>query len=121
MRRIRRWGPGLLLVAPSLILVGLFVFGFIGWNIRVSLTSWRGLKPIYDNVGLNNYAALAEDSRFILDVKHVLIFTLVFVGGSLLLGFFMAVLLERGVRGESAFRTIYLLPMAISFIATAII
>ncbi len=120
-RRLRRWGPGLLLVAPSLIALGVFVYGFIGWNIRVSFTSWRGLAPKYDNVGFDNYAALARDERFSLDVEHVLVFTSVFVIGSLVLGFLMAMLLERGIKAESVFRTVFLLPMAISFIATAII
>jgi glucose/mannose transport system permease protein len=121
MRRIRRWGPGLLLVSPSLIALAIFVYGFIGWNVRVSFTSWRGLAPKYDNVGFTNYRALADDARFALDVKHILVFTAVFVGGSLVLGFLMAMLLERGVKGETVFRTVFLLPMAISFIATAII
>jgi glucose/mannose transport system permease protein len=119
--RLRRWGPGLLLVAPSLIALGVFVYGFIGWNVRVSFTSWRGLTPTYDNVGLDNYTVLSRDERFNLDVKHVLVFTLVFVAGSLLLGLVMAMLLERGIRAETVFRTVFLLPMAISFIATAII
>jgi glucose/mannose transport system permease protein len=121
MRRLRSWGPALLLVSPSLIALGIFVYGFLGWNIRVSFTSWRGLTPTYDNVGARNYRALTEDERFHLDVRNIVIFTLVFVLGSLLLGFFMAMLLERGVRGESFFRSVYLFPMAISFIATAII
>jgi glucose/mannose transport system permease protein len=121
MRRIRSWGPGLLLVAPSLIALGVFVYGFLGWNIRVSFTSWRGLTPKYDNVGTRNYRALAADERFQHDVRNILIFTLVFVIGSLVLGFFMALLLEKGARGESFFRSVYLFPMAISFIATAII
>jgi glucose/mannose transport system permease protein len=121
MRSWRRWGPGLLLVTPSLLALGVFVYGFLGWNVRVSLTSWRGLRPTYDNVGLRNYRALGDDERFSLDVRHVLVFTLVFVAGSLLLGFVMAMLLERGVRAETLFRTVFLLPMAISFIATAII
>jgi glucose/mannose transport system permease protein len=122
MRRIRSWGPGLLLVAPSLIALAIFVYGFLGWNIRVSLTSWRGLKPVYDNVGLANYTALASDQRFMqFDVPHIAVFTLVFVVGSLVFGFFMALLLDKGVRGENLFRSVYLFPMAISFIATAII
>src|SRR5512133_176924 len=121
MRRMKVWGPALLLVAPSLLLLAVFVYGFIAWNIRVSFTSWRGLTPRYDFVGTTNYRALAEDERFKLDVRNVAIFTGVFVGGSLLLGFGMATLLERGVRGEVLFRSIYLFPMAISFIATAII
>lgn len=121
MRRFRRWAPGVLLIAPSLIALAVFVYGFLGWNVRVSFTSWRGLNPTYDNVGLRNYRALADDERFNLDVQHVLVFTLVFVAGSLLLGFVMAMLLERGIRAETMFRTVFLLPMAISFIATAII
>jgi glucose/mannose transport system permease protein len=122
MRRIRAWGPGLLLISPSLIALGVFVYGFLGWNVRVSLSSWRGLTPANDFVGLKNYTALASDQRFMqFDVPNIAIFTLVFVVGSLALGFLMALLLDRGVRGENAFRSIYLFPMAISFIATAII
>jgi glucose/mannose transport system permease protein len=122
MRRLRAWGPGLLLILPSLIALAVFVYGFLGWNIRVSLSSWRGLAPAHDFVGLDNYAALFDDLRFTrFDVPNIALFTGVFVVGSLALGFAMALLLERGVRGENAFRSLYLFPMAISFIATAII
>jgi glucose/mannose transport system permease protein len=122
MRRIRAWGPGLLLILPSLIALAVFVYGFLGWNIRVSLSSWRGLAPAHDFVGLANYTALASDTRFThYDVPNIAIFTLVFVVGSLIAGFTMALLLDRGVPGENAFRSVYLFPMAISFIATAII
>src|SRR6266566_4643657 len=122
MRRIRAWGPGLLLISPSLIALAVFVYGFLGWNIRVSVSSWRGLAPAHDFVGLANYTALASDARFTqFDVPNIAIFTLVFVLGSLAVGFGMAVLLDRGVVGENVFRSIYLFPMAISFIATAII
>jgi glucose/mannose transport system permease protein len=122
MRRLRAWGPGLLLILPSLIALAVFVYGFLGWNLRVSLSSWRGLLPAHDFVGLANYAALFDDVRFMhYDVPNIALFTLVFVAGSLALGFFMALLLDRGVVGENAFRAVYLFPMAISFIATAII
>src|SRR5262245_6885070 len=121
-RRIRAWGPGLLLILPSLIALAVFVYGFLGWNIRVSVSSWRGLVPARDFVGLDNYIALFSDQRFMpFDIPNIAIFTLVFVVGSLALGFFMALLLDRGVPGENVFRSIYLFPMAISFIATAII
>jgi glucose/mannose transport system permease protein len=122
MRRLRAWGPGLLLILPSLIALAVFVYGFLGWNIRVSLSSWRGLAPAHDFVGLDNYTALLADPRFTrFDVPNIVIFTLVFVAGSLAIGFVMALLLDRGVTGEHVFRSVYLFPMAISFIATAII
>ena len=122
MRRLRAWGPGLLLILPSLVALAVFVYGFLGWNLRVSVSSWRGLAPAHDFVGLDNYAALLDDVRFTrFDVPNIALFTGVFVVGSLVLGFAMALLLERGVRGENVFRSLYLFPMAISFIATAII
>lgn len=121
MHRIRRWGPGLLLVSPSLVLLGVFVYGFLGWNVRVSLSDWRGLRPAYGYEGFDNYSRLADDTRFTDDVQNVVVFTLVFVVGALLVGFLLALLLERGVRGEGVFRGVFLFPMAISFIATAII
>jgi glucose/mannose transport system permease protein len=120
-RRGGSWAGGLLLLAPSMILVGIFVYGFLGWNVRVSFTSWRGLTPTYDFVGLHNYWALWTDQRWLADVHNIVIFTVVFVLGSLALGFVLALLLDRGVRGEGLLRSIFLFPMAISFIATGII
>jgi glucose/mannose transport system permease protein len=122
MRRLRAWGPGLVLILPSLIVLAIFVYGFLGWNLRVSVSSWRGLAPAHDFVGLTNYTALFDDVRFTrFDVPNIALFTVVFVAGSLALGFALATLLDRGLPGEQVFRSIYLFPMAISFIATAII
>jgi len=120
-RRRPQWLAGLLLILPSLLAIGLFVYGFIGWNVRVSVTSWRGLTPTYDFVGVRNYLALWGDERWRLDVRNIVIFTTVFVVGSLALGFGMATLLEKGIRGQGFYRSVYLFPMAISFVATAIV
>jgi glucose/mannose transport system permease protein len=119
--RIRRFAPAVLLLSPSLILLGVFVYGFLGWNLRVSLSDWRGLQPDYDYEGFDNYSNLMDDTRFTDDVENVIVFTLVFVTGALVVGFLLALLLERGLRGEGVFRGVFLFPMAISFIATAII
>lgn len=91
--RYPSWLAGLGLIAPSLILIGFFVYGFMGWNVRVSFTSWHGLTPIYNWVGLRNYAALWHDERWRNDVSNILVFTSVFVVGALALGFVMALLL----------------------------
>ena len=120
-RRRRSWGGGLLLVAPSMLAIAVFVYGFLGWNIRVSFTSWRGLSPKYDWVGLHNYARLWSDERWRIDIRNILVFTAVLVVGALALGFVMALMLDRGTRGESLLRGIYLVPMALSFIATGIV
>jgi glucose/mannose transport system permease protein len=109
------------LVSPSLLMLGVFVYGFIGWNVHVSFTNWRGLSPDYSFVWMDNYLALWNDERWMIDTRNILIFTGIFVAGSMSLGFVMATLLEPGVRGEQIMRGVFLFPMAISFIATAII
>lgn len=121
MYRLRKWGPAILLLLPSLLAIGVFVYGFLGWNVTVSLSDWRGLRPSYNYVGFENYARLATDGRFTNSVGNVIVFTIVFVVGALLVGFLLAYLLERPMRGEGFFRATFLFPMAISLIAVAII
>ncbi len=110
-----------LLVLPSIIAVLIFVYGFIAWSVRVSLSSWKGLLPDYTWAGLSNYINLFGDPRFQIDVRNTLIFTVLFVGGCLILGLGLAIMLDQGLRGEAIFRSIFLFPMAISFIVTGVV
>lgn len=121
MRRVQRWWPGLLLISPSIILIGVFVYGLIGWNLKVAMSDKHSDLDVGTFVGLENFTALWEDQRWNIAVTHAVLFTVVFVGGALLLGWFLALLMDKGIRGEGAFRTIYLFPMALSFIATGIV
>lgn len=109
------------LVTPSILAVAIFIYGFIAWSVRVSLSAWKGLLPDYTWVGLKNYLELFRDARFQVDIRNTLIFTVVFVGGSLLLGLFMAVLLDQNLPGETFFRNLFLFPMAVSFIVTGVV
>jgi glucose/mannose transport system permease protein len=121
MRRIRRWGPGLLLVSPSIILVAVFVYGLIGWNAKVSMSDWRQPQETSGFVGLDVYRELQDDPRWELSVDHIITFTVTFIIGTLVLGAVLAFLLDKGVKGEGFFRSIYLFPMAVSFIAAGIV
>lgn len=109
------------LVSPSILAVFIFVYGFIAWSGRVSLSKWVGLLPNYDWAGFTNYANLLKDPRFQIDIRNTIIFTVLFVGGSLLLGLGLAILLDQGLRGEAFFRSLFLFPMAISFIVTGVV
>ena len=122
MRSKRETLQSVLLVLPSIIAIAVFVYGFIGWSIRVSLSSWKGLLPDYTFIGLKNYIdLLTRDARFQVDIRNTIIFTLIFVIGSLLIGLALAILLDQGLRGESFFRGVYLFPMAISYIVTGVV
>ena len=111
----------IVLISPSILAVLIFIYGFIGWSVRVSLSKWKGLNPDYTWAGLKNYIALFSDPRFHVDVRNTVIFTLVFVVGSIVLGFFLAVILDQGLRGEGFFRSLFLFPMAISYIVTGVV
>jgi glucose/mannose transport system permease protein len=110
------------LLLPSIIAVAIFVYGFIGWSIRVSLSQWKGLLPDYTWVGLKQYIDLFQnDPRFVIDVRNTVVFTVGFILGCLILGLGMAILLDHRLKGEAIFRGIFLVPMSISFIATGVI
>jgi len=111
----------MVLVAPSILEVLIFVYGFIAWSVRVSFSDWVGLLPDYEFIGLGNYIGLLKDPRFHIDIRNTLVFTVLFVGGCLFLGLGLAILLDQGLRGESFFRSLFLFPMAISFIVTGVV
>jgi glucose/mannose transport system permease protein len=109
----------LLILLPSIALVGYFVYASIGWDVFVSFTNWNHLKPSYTIVGFSQYAALFKDPIFWISLENNLILIVLFVPSSIGLGLFLAILLDNKVRGEGIFRTIYLLPFALSFVITA--
>ena len=110
------------ILLPSIIAVAIFVYGFIAWSIRVSLSQWKGLNPDYTWVGLKQYINLFNnDPRFVIDVRNTVMFTVGFILGCLILGLGLAILLDQRLKGEAIFRGIFLVPMSISFIATGVI
>ncbi|GII20487.1 sugar ABC transporter permease [Planosporangium mesophilum] len=121
---MRRWGPGLLLLSPSLILLAVFVYGLIAWTARLSLTDQHTAIRSGSVVGLKNYVDLFVNDingRFTHSLKNLLIFTVVFMVGALVMGLIWALILERGLPGEGVFRAVYLFPMAVSFVASGVV
>ena len=106
-----------LVVAPSFAAILVFVYGFILWTLYVSFTNSRML-PVYDLVGADAYVRLWKLERWYVAIENLLIFGGLFIGISLAIGIVLAVLLDQRIRGEGALRTIYLYPMALSFIVT---
>lgn len=109
------------MILPSAIGIGVFVYGFIGWTGSVSLSNWNRLLPDYTFVGFRNFARLFSNVRFQIDLRNLAVFTGLFLMASLAIGFLLAVLLDRRIRAESLFRTIYLYPMSLSFIVTGVV
>lgn len=116
MRRLDTWLPKMV-VAPSFAASLFFVYGFIGWTVYISLTR-SGVLPHYDFAGLIQYVRLWETPRWYVALENLLIFGSLFIAGCIVIGIVLAILLDQRIRIEGAIRTIYLYPMALSFIVT---
>ena len=122
---------GFLVVLPSLLLVGIFVYGFIGRTVLSSLTDWGrdpaqalALEPVTHFIGLDNYRELFTglvDGRFRQDLVSTVFFTAFFLAGCLGLGLLLAILIDQKPRGEAVFRAVFLFPFALSFVVTGTI
>jgi glucose/mannose transport system permease protein len=108
-------------LSPSVVLILIFVYGFIGWTGYVSLSNWNSLVPDLSFVGLKNYIYLFHDFRFQADLRNTLVFTVLFIGVVIVLGQLLAILLDQKLRGESIFRNIFFFPMALSFVVTGVV
>ncbi|WP_417168675.1 carbohydrate ABC transporter permease [Terrihalobacillus insolitus] len=110
-----------LFLLPSLILIAVFVYGFIGWTGYVSVSNWNQLIPDMSFVGLDNFSSIFQTFRFQSDLRNMLFFTVFFIAGVVILGQFLAVLIDQKLKGESIFRNIFLFPMALSFVVTGVV
>jgi glucose/mannose transport system permease protein len=126
LKSLRRAGPALLMLAPSLILVGVFVYGLIGANFQTSITDNHtaaqatGQQPSVV-VWFQNYTDLLGSEAFQHSLKNLVLYTVVFLVGTMLMGFLWAWLLDKPLRGEGIFRSVYLFPMAVSFVASGVV
>jgi len=115
------------MLLPSIILIAIFVYGFIGWTTLVSLSQWDGVKPNYAWAGLDTYMQLfsreggVSAKRFNIDLWNTFFFTLFFLLLCVGLGLLLAVFLDQKIKGEGIFRTIYLFPMSLSFVVTGVV
>jgi glucose/mannose transport system permease protein len=110
------WLPKLV-VAPSFAVGLAFIYGLMAWNGYLSVSESR-LLPNYEFAGLEQYARLWESERFRVALTNMAIFGGLFIGGAMAIGLLLAVLLDQRIRAEGVLRTIYLYPMALSFIVT---
>jgi glucose/mannose transport system permease protein len=110
-----------LLIAPSVLAIAFFVYGFIAFTGFTSFTKWNSLIPDFTLVGLSNFQKLFNTTRFQIDLRNTVTFTILFLIFCLSLGLILAVLLDQHIRGEAIFRNIFLFPLALSYIVTGVI
>ncbi|NWF67644.1 MAG: sugar ABC transporter permease [Chloroflexi bacterium] len=113
---------------PSIVLLAIFVYGLIWGTLTTSLTdlervaALRGLPGQF--IGAENYERLVNsglERRFRIDMVNTVFFTLSFIAACLASGLGLAVLIDQKIQFEGVFRTIFLFPMALSFVVTGVV
>lgn len=109
------------LASIPMIVTAMVVFvGGTTWTIVYSFTGSRML-PKTEWVGLDQYERLWDTDRWIISIKNLAIYGSCSMILTLFLGFCLAACLDRKIRCESAFRTIFLYPFALSFVVTGLV
>lgn len=122
--RLRRINPAPFLLLPSFLIVSLFVYVFVGYTVGVSLAkNWRPAAPDFtmNNPPLKSYQRLAKVPRFQADIRNTIVFTILFLIVAVAAGLLLALLVHRVLRARGFFRSLFLLPYALSFIVTGVV
>jgi len=111
-----------LILSPSLIAVFIFVYGFIGMTIWVSVSNWRSperdlslIEPLW-----STYQRLFQTTRFQIDIRNTIVFTIFFLVLSVGVGLLLAIVLDQALPARALIRNIFLFPYALSFVVTGV-
>ncbi|PRY23712.1 carbohydrate ABC transporter membrane protein 1 (CUT1 family) [Aliiruegeria haliotis] len=109
------------LASLPMVLTALVVFvGCTGWTIVHSFTGSK-LLPKLKWVGFDQYEKLWNTRRWLVSIENLALYGIFSLCFTLVIGFTLAALLDRKIRFEAAFRTIFLYPFALSFIVTGLV
>ena len=121
MRR-EQWVTYLIMTAPGLVLYCVFLILPILMGIYYSLTDWTGIGNTFNFIGFENYVKVfTNDKRFGNALIFNLRYTIYLVLGIVVIGFALALLLNRKMKGRSFFRTLYFMPAVLSMITIGLV
>lgn len=108
-----------LLLLPTLIIFGVFLFYPALNGLFISLTNWDGINP-QKFIGLNNYMKLLEDKQFIRSFSRTIIYALLSVPLIFISALGLALLLTRNIKGSNFFRAVFYWPTMTSTIVVGL-
>ncbi|MCP8938550.1 sugar ABC transporter permease [Alsobacter sp. SYSU M60028] len=109
-----------LALSPATTILVVVYVGCTAWTVWISMTASRML-PSSTFVGLRQYDALFANERWQISVSNLVVFGVLFMIASLVLGFLLAVAIDQRVRAENVLRSVFLYPFSMSFIVTGLV
>ncbi len=110
-----------LFLLPTSVLYIIFVLFPVFQGIYYSFFRWNGLGAPTDFIGVDNYARVLSDPVFRGALLHNLIILVLSIAIQLPLALALALLVNRGLKGRTTFRTIFFLPYVLAEVVTGII
>lgn len=105
-----------LFAVPALIFyIVLWIFPILRL-FQYSITDYNGYLQNFNYIGLDNYASLFQGELLGVALKNTLIYTIVSVGLSILLGLGLAMLLNLKIKGKGVYRSLAYIPTLFSAI-----
>ncbi|MDQ6671554.1 MAG: sugar ABC transporter permease [Chloroflexota bacterium] len=111
---------GYLFLLPAVALTVAFVIWPIAQSFRLSLYSWNGDGP-QTFVGLQNFLKLAQDKAYTAAFGHNILFMAAYTILEVVIGFFLAAMLNTRIRGVVFFRTVYFMPVVVPTAVAALL
>ena len=116
--RLERALPRLVL-APSVAVILVVVYGFILFTAYLSLTNSK-ILPVFHLVGFGNYVRIWALPTWKIALANLAIYGVLYLVICTIIGLALAILLDQKIRAEGLLRPIFLYPMALSFIVTGV-
>lgn len=111
---------GLLFLLPALALFAVFVVYPIVYNVQASTLDWDGVN-LATFVGLDNYVRLFQDPTFLITLRNSAYWIPLTIVPQALIGFLLALALNRGIFASTAYRAIFFIPAILSPIVVGIV
>jgi len=126
LKKIKRrewmdWLQGYAFLAPSFIILAVFIYFPVLYAFVLSFWRWRVLRGEPSFIGLGNYEFLFTSEDFWQAMGNTLYFSLGSIPTGMAIALFIAILLNRPLRGLSLYRTAYFLPTITSLVAVSVV
>jgi glucose/mannose transport system permease protein len=106
-----------LLFTPSVLLMLVCVYGYIMFTFYLSFTA-SAMMPVYEWAGGTAYSRLLGLDNWHVSLGNLAVFASLYIVVTMALGLALAIMIDQKIRAETAFRSVFLYPMALSFIVT---
>jgi len=109
------------MLLPAVAGLALFVVYPLCYLVRISFTDKSMLNPRPKAVGLSNYAELLGSAEFLAVIRNSLLYSALFVVGSLSLALLLAVWLSKPGKGRDFAQSAIFMPYIVSFVTVSLV